>query len=403
MAPLFKVFSAALITSVAWTGMAWAEDLPPVAEAYLKSIEKQTGVKPTYASLTADEGNDFTITGLKAEVTATDTQPGVSMEIAEISFNDVGEAVDGVVDVGSVTTKGMVSTFGAAGPQTVTISAPDIAAEGLHIMLPLATQTAAQAMRSGMALAEKTSVPLMTLTSSGQTFEIKNAETTFEGDRITGAGVYGMTVEEAVVPEAALALIDPTGQMKALGYAGISMSMDGEIKLDMTETSVGGDFSMGLTSKDMGTLHFTGALGNVGFEVMEELQKANAEKRQPDTAKLTPLGMAVTISGLSIGFEDASITKKVLPLIAKAIGMDEAGIVAMAPSQVQLMLTGVGAPELAKQAADAVGAYLAAPDNISINLEPTKPVSVAEIMAASGNPAAAIALLGLSVTANVTE
>ena len=100
-------------------------------------------------------------------------------------------------------------------------------------------------------------------------------------------------------------------------------------------------------------------------------------------------------------FEDQSITKKILPMIAAMQGMDEATLVANAGAMVQLGLAELKNPAFTTKVVDAVNAYLKDPRSITIIAKPAQPVTVMQLMPLDpANPGAAIDQLGVSVTAN---
>jgi hypothetical protein len=116
---------------------------------------------------------------------------------------------------------------------------------------------------------------------------------------------------------------------------------------------------------------------------------------------LMPQLMNVSLSGLQFRFEDASITKKVLPIIAKMQGMDEAAMVANAGAMMQIGLMQLKNQAFTDQVVGAVNAFLKDPKSFTISLKPAAPVKVQQLMTLDpANPGAAVDVLGVSVTAN---
>jgi hypothetical protein len=116
---------------------------------------------------------------------------------------------------------------------------------------------------------------------------------------------------------------------------------------------------------------------------------------------LMPQLMNVSLSGFKMRFEDASITKKVLPLIARMQGMDEAAMVANAGAMMQLSLMQLKNQAFTDQVVGAVNSFLKDPKSITISLAPAAPIKVQQVMTLDpSNPGAAIDTLGVSVTAN---
>ena len=210
-----------------------------------------------------------------------------------------------------------------------------------------------------------------------------------------------MAVKDVVIPEAALATMDPSGQMKQLGYGDLTITASGNGELTVGEGIFGmsGDFTYAV--KDMGGLKMAFAASDVPTATYVEMQKAQKEGRTPDFNTLLPQLMKVSIGNLQLRFEDASITKKVLPLIAKMQGMDEAAVVANAGAMMQIGLMQLKNQAFTDQVVGAVNAFLKDPKSFTLALKPAAPVKVQQLMTLDpANPGAAIDVLGVSVTAN---
>jgi hypothetical protein len=132
-----------------------------------------------------------------------------------------------------------------------------------------------------------------------------------------------------------------------------------------------------------------------------EMRAAQKEARAPDFNALMPQLMNVSLGNFQLRFEDASITKKVLPLIAKMQGMDEAAMVANAGAMMQIGLMQLKNQAFTDQVVGAVNAFLKDPKSFTVSLKPAAPVKVQQLMTLDPtNPGAAIDVLGVSVTAN---
>ena len=122
---------------------------------------------------------------------------------------------------------------------------------------------------------------------------------------------------------------------------------------------------------------------------------------QPDPSTFLPLIQGIQVSRVQFRFEDKSITKKLLPMLAAMQGMDEATMVANAGAMLQLGLAELKNPGFTQKAVEAVNAYLKDPQSITIVAKPTQPVTVQQLMALDpANPGAAIDQLGVTISAN---
>ena len=115
-----------------------------------------------------------------------------------------------------------------------------------------------------------------------------------------------------------------------------------------------------------------------------------------------PLVQGSRSAGCVLRFEDQSITKKILPLIAAMQGMDEATLWSPMPApSLQLGLAELKNPAFTEKSVAAVNAYLKDPRSITILAKPAQPVTVMQLMPLDpNNPGAAIDQLGVSISAN---
>ena len=152
--------------------------------------------------------------------------------------------------------------------------------------------------------------------------------------------------------------------------------------------------------KDMGILKVGAGVGEIPMALIGELQKLE-NNAQPNPNTIMPLVQGIQLSRVAIRFEDQSITKKLLPMLAAMQGMDEATMVANAGAMLQLGLAGLKNPAFTQKAVEAVNAYLKDPRSLTILAKPAQPVSVMQLMSLDpANPGAAIDQLGVTISAN---
>ena len=149
--------------------------------------------------------------------------------------------------------------------------------------------------------------------------------------------------------------------------------------------------TFGFSGKDMAGINFSYGASDIPIAVMAELQTAQKTGRPPDFNMLMPQLMNVSLSGFKFRFEDASITKKVLPIIAKMQGMDEAAMVANAGAMMQIGLMQLKNQAFTDQVVGAVNAFLKDPKSITVSFKPAAPVKVQQLMTLDpANPGAAV-------------
>ena len=390
-----------LLAATALTAPAQAQDVPPVVSAIFKSWETQLRATPAYDKIETDSSGNVTISNLAATVGVQDPTSAVKLSIGSIALENVAAEADGLINVGTATFSDIKVEFAGPDNKSIVIEIPKSGAEDWYVAVLGANPTPLQSFRATMGIARKMTSGEIKVTAEGQTFTAKGVESAWSGDPVTGAGKTTMSLTDLVIPEAVLAMLDPSGQLKALGYSDITLNMTGDGELSVAGDNFGMNGTFGVSSKDMAGFTFSYGASDIPIAVMAELQTAQKTGRPPDFNMLMPQLMNVTLSGFKMRFEDASITKKVLPLIARMQGMDEAAMVANAGAMMQLSLMQLKNQAFTDQVVGAVNTFLKDPKSFTVSLQPAAPVKVQQVMTLDpSNPGAAIDLFGASVTAN---
>jgi hypothetical protein len=390
-----------LFAATALTAPAQGQDVPPVVSAIFKSWESQLRATPAYDKIETDSSGNVTISNLAATVGAQDPNTTVKLSIGSIALENIRPEADGLINVGSATFSDTKVEFAGPDNKSIVIEIPKSGAEDWHVAVLSANPTPLQSFRATMAIAGKMTSGEIRVTAAGQSFTAKGVESAWSGDPVTGAGKTTMSLTDLVIPEAALAMLDPSGQLKALGYSELTLNMTGGGELSVAGDNFGMNGTFGVSSKDMAGFTFSYGASDIPIAVMAEMQMAQKTGRPPDFNMLMPQLMNVSLSGFKFRFEDASITKKVLPLIARMQGMDEAAMVANAGAMMQLSLMQLKNQAFTDQVVSAVNTFLKDPKSITISLTPAAPIKVQQVMALDpSNPGSAIDLFGASVTAN---
>lgn len=401
MKTLFRTGLAVLLATSALTLPSQAEELPPIAAALFGNMEKQINVKPTYDKLETDSNGNVTITNMTVGFASAAGGPEMKYTVKEVSFQNVEAALNGIIKVGKSEVTDLKMSMNMGPGQDVTIEIPSVSTEDWYVPVLTDNPTPLQVMRSNMSIARKASSSELSISSMGQTITSKGVELSWDGDPVTGAGKSTLVVKDIVVPEAALAAADPTGQLKMLGYTGLTLNMAATAELSLSGETFGMNGDFDFNAKDMGGIKLAFGATELPVSALAELQAAEREKREPNMAILMQQSMNVTLGNMQFRFEDASITKKLLPIVAQMQGMDEAAMVANAGAMIQISLMQLNNQAFTTQVVSAVNAFLKDPKSITISLKPAQPVKVQQLMSMNpNNPAAAIDLLGISVSAN---
>lgn len=395
-----RTFLLLCLATTAFAAPAYAEN-PAIVDVFLGNIERQTQMKPTFESAEEDSDGNVIIKKLSF-APATAPEATVTLTIGEIQLNDVSDDDDGMYTVGEAVIKDVKLDGKSNDGQTFSVSMPQGTVQEWYVFDPGDNPTPADAMRAAMNVAKKMASGPITITAMGQAITSDGYESTWDGDPATGAGKFDSKLSNLVIPEAMLAMADPSGTLKNLGYAGITLDMAGSGEYRVDAENMGVDMDLGVAAKDMGGIKFALNADKIPLAAYAELQKAQTSGKEPDLNALMPQLQNVTFGNMKIRFEDASITKKLLPMIAAMSGMgDEAALVANAGAMAQVGLMQLNAPEFSAQAVAAINAFLKEPKSITVSLQPGAPITVQQLMTLNPNdPGAAIKLLGAAVSAN---
>ncbi len=387
-------------TALAFPAMAQEDEVPAVAQAFFDNIERQTQSEVDYESAEEDGDGNVTITNMTMTRKAVGEEPALTFKMAEATLEDVTEESESLYKVGSASFTG-VTVDVTSKDFSFTVAMPESSAEGWFIRELGDNPTPLETMLSASTLANKMTGGKITITAMGQTVTADGLESTWDGDPNTGSGSYTMKLVNIAIPESIIALADQGGMLKQLGYTSLSFDISGGGKVEMNKEMVNYDVNFGIAGRDMAALKFNVNAGDIPLAVFAELQNAQKAGKEPDFAALMPQIQNITLSGLSFRFEDASLTKKLLPMLAAMQGMDEKTLVASAGPMMQLGLMQLQNEAFAKQASAAVNSFLNDPKSITITAAPAAPVKVSDIMAMNPNaPGEAITKLGVSVSAN---
>lgn len=386
--------SAALIP-----GLAHADDAPPAVQAFLDNLQRQTSAKPAYDSLKVDGGN-VSITNLSLTKGAKDGNPALSAKTAQVDFTGITDKGDGLWQIGKATFTGTTVEL-LSKDANVTATVPGATAEGWYIRAIPATPTAKDELLSTLTFASKMSSGPVSVTSQGQTVTIDGIDSTWNGDPVTGTGKFTLKVTNVAVPEATLALFDTGNMWKQLGYSGLNFDISTDGDLTPSGDNLAYSFNLSLGARNVATLSVNAAVDNLPVSAYAQMLKDQMSGKGIDFAAMAPQLQGVEIKGGSVRFEDASITKKMLPLVAKMQGMDEQVLLASIPPTIQLTLVQLQNEALTKQAVDAVTRFLTDPKSLAINVKPAAPMKVSDFSILDpAKPGDAVTKLGVTVTAN---
>ncbi|VAW19541.1 hypothetical protein MNBD_ALPHA11-1873 [hydrothermal vent metagenome] len=135
-------------------------------------------------------------------------------------------------------------------------------------------------------------------------------------------------------------------------------------------------------------------------KAMQEMDATSSQAEMAGMQLLMSMAAQLSVSDISIRFNDDSVTNNVLDFIAAEQGVSRKGFVTMALSILPSILGPLGMPALQEQVIEAATSFLTNPGNIEIKAEPAEPVPFMALFAATQNPSIANELLNISITAN---
>ena len=197
--------------------------------------------------------------------------------------------------------------------------------------------------------------------------------------------------------------------LKDMGYQTIEGAMSGTANWDPKTGLLQLD-PFDITVDEAGNFSFTYAISGYTPDFIKSLQQVQQQMAaNPDNSQATGMAMMGLISQLYLNsadmtFIDDSLTGKLLDNYAKQTGQTREQLSASLVGMLPAVLSYVQNPEFQKEVTDAVTAYLADPQSLSITIAPQSPVPATQLIgAAMGAPQTLPSVLSLKVTANDAE
>lgn len=163
---------------------------------------------------------------------------------------------------------------------------------------------------------------------------------------------------------------------------------------------------------EVGTLNVTGEVHGYDREMLDDLHKlqlkatantdASSEELEALSAEILNLmGEKLSLSKMSVRFDDASFTGKMLAMVASQSGTTPQVMATGFAATLPVMAAQFGMPEVIQtMLMDAASTYLADPKNIEISVTPASAVPLMETMVVMFDPSSLVSLLNLSIKAN---
>ncbi len=376
------------LTATTLTG-AFAQDVD-AALARMKALMAEQGVTLDWADAEVS-GANATLTGV------TVTSEGTAEPIGDIEVTGIADAENGY-RVGSIEMPTYTATE-AGGTLTLTDLVMD------EVFLP---NEGVDVGGAEIFFYERAALGAATLETDGrEIFSLTNLNVEItppedDGELAFTGGADAFTADLSVSD-------DPkhTEVLTRLGYEQVSGSMafagswaagDGRLKLSQYDFVV----------DDAGTLGISFDLSGYTPEFVKALRETSERMAASSQAEQSRHGLAMlglmqqlSLHGLEITYDDASLTANVLEFAAEEQEISAADVANQTKAVLPFMMAGINAPQLSQMVTAALSQFLDDPQSLTIRAAPAKPVPFSMLLAAGmASPDALVQQLNLSVTAN---
>jgi hypothetical protein len=376
------------------------------AQAFVQRIAevyKVGGYDITFGPATA-EGDTVVVDGLTLSLAGVDDPMKID---TQLTFSGVTDTDDGGFTAERLTVPDIDTEFSDEPVGRLTLS--DIVAEDIYLP-PAGAMDTIDLMQS----VGRISTGPLSVTRDGADFlaiagfEASN-EFSFDGDDALTDIVSIFEVSGIWADLSSAGEEDPeTGAMiEALGLTEIN----GNISQSMNWNLVDGHMVIDqflFDFDDVGAIDFKGDISGLTPAVIDKINAMQASTVDPTSeaaqAQQMMLGMellqAITITGSSLRYDDASLAGRMIDFFAEQSGADRADFVEGLKAMAQQSVSQLGIAALTEMVTPAINAFLDDPQSFEIGVRPPKPTTLLVLSAAAANPAGLISAVGLSVKAN---
>jgi hypothetical protein len=353
------------------------------------------GAELTYDGATAS-GDTVTLKNLTMKV------PGEmkDMNLGDLVFKGVEEDGSGGYDVASLTEDEITIS-----EDDFSFTVKDLELENLHIP----AQTAADSVDSLFFYDRAVTGPIVLTVEGRDLFKISKSDTkatkSSDGSRMDfDARADGLEIDLSDVDDA-----EAQQAINGMGYQYLS----GDLAIKGFWQVATGEISLSeyaLTLDDVGRLDLQVSISGYTLEFIKGLQELqeNMAGKDDDAKAQQAMGFAMmgmmqqlTFNSLAVRFDDASLTNKVLDMVASQQGITRDQMVQGLQGMLPFALAQLKNPEFQKTVTEAVSLYLSDPKSIEIAARPDSPVPFASVAgSAMGAPQTLPDVLNVTVQAN---
>ena len=331
------------------------------------------GAKVTYGSASAS-GDTITLSNVLLDVAG---------EAQDINMGDI--VFDGVKEDGS---GGYTAAEATQAEFTIkeddfSVSMKDIRIDNLYIPADATADSL-----DGIFYYDRATTGPMTMTIEGQELLKITSTDTKLSKNSDGSGLSfnavasGLGIDLSNVPDA-----QAQQAINGMGYQNLS----GDMVIKGSWGAESGELSLdeyALTLDDVGRLDIRFSMAGYTLEFIRGMQKLQEDMagKEGDANAQQAMGFAMlgmmqqlSLNNMSIRFDDASLTNKVLDMVASQQGMGRDQMVQGLQAMLPFVLGQLKNPEFQKTVTEAVSLYLSDPKNIEISANPDSPLPFAQV------------------------
>lgn len=392
-----KLLASTTALSLVLGGAAYAVDADTVT-ARLKSIYSKQGGELSFDSVDTVRSSIF-LRGTKAKLASVSDKPFL---IGDVTLDDVEDLPDGGIKIGQISVP----------DQSINADSDDKDAdkatfEGIvfeNVVLPAEN---AKGALNQIIFYDRASVDKIQFGDpalNGAAFE--GVEATFNRNADTQLIEFSFNVDQFNLKLDEETTSSPENPLADFGMNELSASIassgnwspeSGKASLENFELDI----------EELGKLSMTAQIGGYDLAFYEAMQKTQSEMTKIDAdataAGMAALGLAeqLTIKEMSLRFDDASLTGRILDYYAKQQGSDAATLTEQIKMTVPFLAAQLNNMEFAKAVKQATERYFDNPKSLTLSASPEQAVSIASIVAtATADPTKLIQLLNLGIVAN---
>ncbi len=342
-------------------------------------------------------GNDITFDGASLTTTASATPMTVN---TKLTFSNVVEGADGSYTADALSVPDVDYT---ADGNEVTVK--NIVLKHVYVG---ATASATDSSRLfgeidvGPITVTSNGTPIVTLDAVSIANTFKPSQTDAQVTELDSAGsTTGLKIDLSQVKDPS-----STATIAALGL----QTLTGKVAEGLTWSLPDGH----MTASEMSVAFDNVGKLNIGFELTgytpefvktlssatSSMGAASDANSGAQTAALLQAAQKVFVNGVTIRFDDASITGKLLDYFAKQSGASRADFITGIVASMAQMSGAAAPPAVTKLLQAALQAYLTDPHSLEIKIAPPAPLGVLDFAAAAMQPDAFVKQVGLQVLVN---